>query len=109
MSKGTELQKPTAADRRSGAADRTSPSLRERSQDRLDTAAAGMKCTYCSGLCEPDPACRPRGTGGPVENAPGVLLGLASLPPAGPGSLVTTSTAPTDRNDDQVSPRAGLA
>lgn len=46
---------------------------------------------------------------GPVENAPGVLLGLASLPPAGPGSLVTTSTAPTDRNDDQVSPRAGLA
>lgn len=46
--------------------------------------------------------------GGPVENAPGMLLGLASLPPAGPGSLVTTSTAQTDRNDDQVTPHAGL-
>lgn len=59
-----------------------------------------MKCTYCSGLCEPDLSLPASGHRGPVEHAPGMLLGHAFLhplsSPAGPGSLVTTGTARTD-------------
>lgn len=59
-----------------------------------------MKCKHCSASAKRTNSLPASGACGQGKR-PRMLLGLASLSAAGPGSLVTTSTAWTDRHDDQ--------
>lgn len=81
--------------------------LLEFTRQTTHSSSSGMKCKHCSAPQSGPTACRPRSPGS-KENAPGCFWAWLPFPPAFPGSLVTTSTAWTDSNDQGTCQRWSL-